>query len=355
MMLNTQNKMIKLTDLQVIDTSLTLLKGNKEVICCETISHFDEPLSHTFFFIKSAKYLKKIGSKSKINIADIENLGCLIELGCWEKLSEDEQFELQNSVTWLGTVDSVDKAMCFLTKPFYDILIGQLNYQVDGRQMGSANIHPEAEISQNVFIGEDVTIEAGVKILPGCNILPKVTIKADTILFPNVTIYPKTIIGERCRIHAGTVIGADGFGYNFFDGAHQKIWHLAGVVIANDVEIGVNTMIDCGVFTPTYIGNGTKIDNDVQVAHNVKMGQHVIICGKSGLAGSVELEDYVAFGAGAGVAPSAKIGMGAQVAARGIVSENAIIPPKEIVGGHPARPVKEWMRSQAVLRKLSKK
>ncbi len=185
--------------------------------------------------------------------------------------------------------------------------------------------------------------------------MPNVQIGDGTIIFPNVTLYPFTSIGENCRIHAGTVIGTDGFGYNFFNGEHQKIWHLAGVEIANDVEIGCNTMIDAGAFTPTSIGNGTKIDNAVQLSHNVKVHNHVVICGTTGIAGSVEIEDYCAFGAGAGVAPAAKLGKGSQVAARAVVSENAVVAPGEVMAGHPARPLKDWMRSQATLRRLSKK
>ena len=352
---NTQSSMFSLSKLKEIDPSIHLLKGEMSTISIETISHNEIPKNHSFFFIKSAKYLKLLGSKLNFDIKELDNLGCLIEASCFESLSEDLKERLENSVDWFATVESVDKAMCLLSKPFYDEQIGALNYQVDGRQMGTATIHPEAEISQNVFIGENVTIEAGVKILSGCTILPNVIIKKNSMLYPNVTVYPNSEIGERVRIHAGTAIGSDGFGYNFFDGAHHKIWHIAGVRISNDVEIGANTMVDAGAFKPTLIGDGSKIDNGVQISHNVEIAKHVIVCGLSGIAGSAELSDYVALGAGAGIAPAAKLGVGAQLAARGVISENAVIAPKEVIAGHPGRPLKEWLRSQAVLRKLAKK
>ena len=344
---------MKFEKLSNFDSTIIVKYGNPENLDILGISHSDDPLPDTFIFIKAYRFHKNLGRKS--GEKSFLNSGLLIQEDYYLKLKQEELDLLQEKFNWIATVKDVDQSMCKLSKPFYDEMFSELNFQVDGRQMGTAKIDPSAEISQGVFIGEDVSIEENVRILPGCVILPKVKIKKNTILYPNITLYPYTEIGENCRIHAGTVMGTDGFGYNFFDDQHQKIWHLAGVKIGNNVEVGCNTMIDAGAFTATVIGDGSKIDNDVQISHNVKIDKHVIICGKTGLAGSVEVQDYCGFGAGAGVAPSAIIEKGAQVAARAVVSENTIVKSKEIVAGHPARPLKEWMRSQATLRKLSKK
>jgi UDP-3-O-[3-hydroxymyristoyl] glucosamine N-acyltransferase len=344
---------MKFEELIKFDSTIVVKSGNPESLDILGISHSDDPLTNTFVFIKGYRFHKNLGRKA--NETKFPNCGLFIQEDYYHQLKQEDVDQLQVKFNWIATVNDVDQSMCKLSKPYYDELFSELNLQVDGRQMGTAIIDSSAEISQGVFVGEDVIIDANVKILPGCVILPKVRIGKNTILYPNITLYPYTEIGDNCRIHAGTVMGTDGFGYNFFDGEHQKIWHIAGVKIGNNVEIGCNTMIDAGAFTATVIGDGSKIDNDVQISHNVKIDKHVIICGKTGLAGSVEVKDYCGFGAGAGVAPSAIIEQGAQVAARAVVSENTIVKAKEIVAGHPARPLKEWMRSQATLRKLSKK
>ena len=341
--------MITYQDLFKVDSSFKLIKGSEDQISLQSISHYKWPIPNTFIFLKNESLYKKF-----INLSEGKtflNTGIIVE----ESMDEDLVKKLNKQFEWVGSVASVDKAMTFFSKVFYDDQFANINFQVDGRQMGNVEISPDAEISQNVFVGENVTIEDGVRILPGCTILPNCEIKAGTIIYPNVVLYPKTKIGKNCRVHAGTVIGTDGFGYNFFDGKHNKIWHLAGVEIGDDVEIGANAMIDGGAFTPTVIGEGSRIDNDVQVAHNAKVGKHVILCGKAGLAGSVEVGDYSAFGAGSGAQPGAILGMGVQVASRAVISENAKISDREVVAGHPARPLKEWMRSQATLRRLTKK
>ena len=196
-------------------------------------------------------------------------------------------------------------------------------------------------------------IRDSVKIMPGCSILPGVHIGDDSIIFPNVVLYPRVKIGARCRIHGGTIIGSDGFGYNFINGEHQKIWHLYSVEISDDVEIGSGTTIDCGAFTPTVIGTGSKIDNLVQISHNANIGKYNIMCGMSGVAGSSKTGDYCVFGGDSACAQNVELGNGVHLAARAVVSENSIIKDKQVLGGHPARPIKEWLRSQATLRKLS--
>ncbi|MEE2670950.1 MAG: UDP-3-O-(3-hydroxymyristoyl)glucosamine N-acyltransferase [Bdellovibrionota bacterium] len=332
-----------------IETSFQVRIGEVKGLEIDSISHFSEPKPRTFVFAKKSKILKELEN------LEFSDVAIVIQEDLWSKLDESEVQKIENKYSWCATVQNVDYAISKLSKPFYDAKFSDLNYMVDGRQMGTTEIDPDAEIAQNVFIGEHCKIGAYVKIMPGCVILPHVEIGDHTIVYPNVNIYPFTKIGSHCRIHSGTVIGTDGFGYNFFDGAHQKVWHIGGVEIGNDVEIGCNTMIDAGTFSPTRIGDSTRVDNDVQLSHNVQVGRHNIICGKTGLAGSVTTEDYCAFGAGAGVAPSAYLEQGSQVAARAVVSENARVPKGSVMAGHPARPLKEWLKTQATLRGLAKK
>ena len=330
---------MKLSVLDKIDSSIEILNGNAYEMDFVSISNTDDPQENSIVFLKNKKYLNLLGLRS--SHAEFKSCLILVEKNYWDGLSVEVKQNLESKFGFLGTIQRVDHAMCLLSKPFYDHKFSHLNYQVDGRQFDTCEIHPDVEISQNVFIGEGVKIGKGTKILPGCNILPNVEIGENCILYPNITCYPYTTIKNNVRIHAGTVLGTDGFGYNFFDGKHQKVWHFSGVIIHNDVEIGCNSMIDAGAFTPTEIGFGSKIDNDVQISHNVKVREHVIICGKTGLAGSVEAKNYSAFGAGAGVAPAAIIEEGVQIAARAVVSENAVIPKGSVFAGHPARPLRD--------------
>ena len=341
--------MIEFESLLKLDPSLTFLKGNKDGLIVQTISHFKDPIRGSLLFANKLKIIEALEQMEEFDV------GVVVQEDLWLKLEEGHQEKLKKSFTWLATVENVDHAMCKLSKPFYDLMFSELNYFVDGRQLGTAEVHPDAEIAQGVFIGDSCKIGAGVKILPGSVILPHVEIAEGTLIYPNVNIYPFVKIGENCRIHSGTVIGCDGFGYNFFDGHHQKIWHIGGVEIADHVEIGCNTMIDAGTFSPTRIGSFSRIDNDVQISHNVEIRKNVIVCGTTGIAGSVVIEDYCAFGAGAGVAPSAHLEQGVQVAARAAVSANARIKKGETVAGHPARPLREWLKSQATLNRLAKK
>ncbi|MBC76235.1 MAG: UDP-3-O-(3-hydroxymyristoyl)glucosamine N-acyltransferase [Halobacteriovoraceae bacterium] len=341
---------MKFSELKSVGPSLNLKFGEEDQIDIHSISTPSTPLENTFVFIKNKKFLESFLSGDLCS-----NLGAVFTNKLFETLDEEQLKELKEKLSWLATVESVEEAMCAFSKPFYDQKFSSLNLHVDGRQMGSAEIDPSAEIAQNVFIGEGVKVGPNVTIMPGCVIMSNSEIGAGTILFPNVTIYPYTSLGGNCRIHSNTTIGSDGFGYNFLGGEHKKVWHFGGVVIKDNVEIGANSAVDAGAFTPTFIDSGTKIDNFCQVAHNSKVGKHCVICGRAGVAGSVTLDDYVIMGAGSGCAPGAHLKTGTQVAAMGIVSENAVWGPKAVLAGHPARPLKEWLRTQAKINILTKK
>ena len=267
----------------------------------------------------------------------------------YESLGEDSQ-ELEAKASVVATVDNIPLAMSALSQPFYNKLRESFNDEVDGRKLGAASIDPTARIGENVFLGSDVVIGEDVILHSGVRIMSRCEVGAGTEIYPNVTLMPQTKVGAQCRIHSGSVIGSDGFGYNFENGVHKKVWHMGGVVIGNDVEVGSNTSIDQGTFSPTVIGDGSKIDNQVQIGHNCRLGRGVIVCAQVGVSGSVEIGDYCVFGGQAGVAPDVKIGMGAQVA--GGAGVTGYVDAGAKVAGHPARPLKEWLRVNATLRKM---
>ena len=154
----------------------------------------------------------------------------------------------------------------------------------------------------------------------------------ETNLFPNVTIYPRTQIGKRVRIHAGTVIGSDGFGYVFDAGVHRKVPQIGNVIIGDDVEIGSNVTVDRGALGSTVIGKGTKIDNLVQVAHNVEIGEHCILCAQVGIAGSAKLGIMSCSPARSGIAGHLKIGNQVTIGSKSGVMHN--IPDGETMARH---------------------
>lgn len=188
----------------------------------------------------------------------------------------------------------------------------------DGAAFG-ANVHVGAcvTVGAGCVIGDNVALRDGVRVMQDCRI------GAETVVFENVVIYRDTVIGRRCRIHANSTIGSDGFGYvRDSDGTHVKIPQLGRVVIEDDVEIGANTSIDRATLDETRIGSGTKIDNQVQIGHNCTVGKNVVIAGLSGLAGSVTLEDGVMIGGAAAVADHVRICSGAMIAGKtGVYSD----------------------------------
>jgi UDP-3-O-[3-hydroxymyristoyl] glucosamine N-acyltransferase len=161
------------------------------------------------------------------------------------------------------------------------------------------------------------------------------------------------LIGNRVIVHPGVAIGQDGFGFAAGPKGHLKVPLIGRVIIQDDVEIGANTTIDRGANRDTVIGEGTKIDNQVQIAHNVEIGRHCIIVAQVGISGSVRLGDFVAIGGQSGVNGHVSIGDGAQIAAVSVVHDD--VPPGSRWGGVPARPVKEWFREMVALRKLAQK
>lgn len=216
------------------------------------------------------------------------------------------------------------------------------------RVVGS--IHPTAVIGDNVTLGVNVYVGPYVVIEENSSIGnnsvlkshihigQKVTIGENTTIHAHVTIYDNCQIGSRVIIHASTVIGSDGFGYVFVDGQHLKVPHLGHVRIENDVEIGANTAVDRATLGATVIGEGTKVDNLVQIAHSVKLGKHNILCGFTGIAGSTTSGDHVIFAANVGVSDHVRIDDGVILGARTGVPPKKHLKAGTVYLGSPAKP-----------------
>ena len=213
-----------------------------------------------------------------------------------------------------------------------------------------ARIGKEIALDEFAVIGANASIGDGVWIGAHSVIGDGVTIGKDSQIFPNVTIYSGTSLGERVRAHSGSVLGSDGFGYVSRKSEHAKIPHVGRCVIGNDVEIGANTTIDRGSIDDTLIGDGTKIDNLVQIGHNVKIGRLCLIMAQAGIAGSTRIGDGCVLGGQAGISGHISIGDGARIAAQAGVFGD--VPAGESWSGYPARPHRESLRASGALFKL---
>ena len=212
-------------------------------------------------------------------------------------------------------------------------------------------IHPTAVIGEGAELGEGVAVQACVVVEPGARIGARsvvgagsyighrANIGADCLLAARVTVGARCIVGDRVILHSGVVLGSDGFGFELIDGRHVKIPQTGIVEIGSDVEIGANTTVDRARFGRTVIGDGTKIDNLVQIAHNVQVGRHCIICAQAGIAGSTRVGDHAVLGGQVGTVGHIEIGARAQIGAQSGVSKN--VPPDETWFGYPALRMKE--------------
>ncbi|HEY4953294.1 MAG TPA: UDP-3-O-(3-hydroxymyristoyl)glucosamine N-acyltransferase [Gemmatimonadaceae bacterium] len=224
------------------------------------------------------------------------------------------------------------------------------------------SIHSTATVGRGARIGRDVTLDEYVVIGSGASLGDGVWIGAHTVvgdgvrigersrIHPNVTVYAGTDIGARVRIHSGAVLGSDGFGYVLRAGQHAKIPHVGRCVIGDDVEIGANSTVDRGSIDDTVIGAGTKIDNLVQIGHNVRVGRLCLIISQVGISGSARIGDGCVLGGQAGIGGHITIGPGARIAGQAGVFGD--VPPGESWSGYPARPHRESLRATAALLKL---
>jgi UDP-3-O-[3-hydroxymyristoyl] glucosamine N-acyltransferase len=214
----------------------------------------------------------------------------------------------------------------------------------------SAQIDPTAHIGPHCVIGEDVQIGPGVVLQGGNHLGRQVVVGAHSRLFPNVVLYGQTQIGRRVRIHAGAVLGSDGFGYVFDAGVHRKVPQVGQVIVQDDVEIGANVTIDRGALGPTTIGQGTKIDNLVQIAHNVSVGEHCLVVAQVGVAGSTKIGPYTTLAGQVGIAGHLTIGKKVTIAAQSGVMHD--VPDGSKWLGAPAQPDRQAKRQIIALQQL---
>ncbi|MFC1606877.1 UDP-3-O-(3-hydroxymyristoyl)glucosamine N-acyltransferase [Candidatus Latescibacterota bacterium] len=219
-----------------------------------------------------------------------------------------------------------------------------------------SSIHPDAQLGANVSVGPFAVIGAGVSIGDGtvigsCTVIMKdSSVGSGCILYPNVTIMDRCSVGNGVILHAGVVIGADGFGFAPVDGGLHKIPQIGKVVIEENVEIGANTCIDRATFGTTIIERGAKIDNLIQIGHNVKVGQCTVIASQAGISGSTSIGNGVRIGGQVGMAGHLNVGDGSSVGAQAGVTKD--VPPGETVSGYPAKNHMKAMRLEAALRRL---
>ncbi len=222
----------------------------------------------------------------------------------------------------------------------------------------SPSVHPSATLETGAIvepgavIGPEARIGRGTTIAAGSVIGFRVQIGRDCHIGPNASI-THALVGNQVTIHAGVAIGQDGFGFVMGKTGHMKVPQIGRVIIQDGVEIGANTTIDRGALRDTVIGEGTKIDNLVQIGHNVLIGRHCVIVAQTGISGSAEIGDFVVLGGQVGVVGHVKIGAGAQIAASSNVRGD--VPPGVRWGGTPAKPVRLWFRELTLLQKLAER
>ena len=225
-------------------------------------------------------------------------------------------------------------------------------------------VHPTAVLGRGVRLGEGCEIGPYAVLEPGSTVGDRCRVGAhvvvgqgaeigdDCVLHPHVVLYPGARIGSRVILHAGARIGVDGFGYAWVDGAHRKVPQVGGCIVEDDVEIGANTTLDRGSIGDTRVGAGTKLDNLVHLAHNVRLGPHCAAAALVGIAGSTRLGAGVFLGGQAGVIGHLSLGDGVKVTAKSGVFRD--VPAGETVAGTPARPNREFLRTRATLERLPK-
>lgn len=215
-----------------------------------------------------------------------------------------------------------------------------------------ALLAPDCWVGAHVMIEHDVIVGPGTQLWPGVFLGAGVRVGAHCVLHPHVTVYSGAQIGDRVILHAGVVVGSDGFGYVLAEGRHVKFPQLGRIVIEDDVEIGSNTTLDRGSLGVTVIGQGTKIDNLVQIAHNVKIGRHCIIVSQTGISGSAEIGDYVVMAGQVGVGEHAHIEDRVVVGGQSGVLPGKIVRSGSVVWGTPCRPMSEFKKTVARLARL---
>jgi UDP-3-O-[3-hydroxymyristoyl] glucosamine N-acyltransferase len=265
-----------------------------------------------------------------------------------EKLASDPAGIGQKSAILVADVHAAfARIVCHFRPQRTHVAIGvspQAMISPSARWGRNVNIHPGVTVGDDCLIGDGTTILPGAQILPGCEI------GRDVLIGPGAVLYENTIVGDRSIIHGNAVIGAYGFGYSHVAGRHILSAQLGFVRIGSDVEIGAASTIDRGTYGATSIGEGTKIDNMVQIAHNCRIGRHNLICAQVGIAGSTTTGDYVVIGGQAGLRDHVHVGTGARLSAMAGITNH--VPDGAVMLGVPATPEREQKLKLAAIAKL---
>lgn len=256
-----------------------------------------------------------------------------------------------------GAVDLGDRPVLRVKHPYWAFAqaIGWLHPE-PVPDWSAQPVHPTAVLGQDCRIASGATVGArsvlgrGCVVHPGCHIGEDCVLGEGCELFPGAVLYRRTILGNRVAVHANSVVGSDGYGYVLVEGRHAKIPQVGWVELGDDVEIGACVTIDRGVLGPTRIGVGTKIDNQVQVGHNVQVGSHCLLVSQTGISGSTKLGDHVTLAGKVGVVGHIEIGSRSVVGGNSVVAKS--LPEGSFVTGFPARPHREWTETQAALNRL---
>jgi UDP-3-O-[3-hydroxymyristoyl] glucosamine N-acyltransferase len=221
-----------------------------------------------------------------------------------------------------------------------------------------AHVHRTARLGRGVSVAAGATVEAGARVgarsvlAAGAYVGEKAELGEDCVLGPHATVADRCVIGDRCILHAGAVVGADGFGYFPEGGAHRKVPQVGIVRVEDDVEIGANSTVDRATLGATVIGRGTKIDNLVQVGHNVRIGEHSLLCGQAGIGGSSTLGARVTLAGQVGISDHVTIGDGAVLTGQAGIARRGRVPAGAVLSGMPALPHREFLRRAALIGRI---
>jgi UDP-3-O-[3-hydroxymyristoyl] glucosamine N-acyltransferase len=309
--------------------------GNNPHQTIDSAANLDEAGAHQLTFLGSSKYADKFkATKASAVLVPKGTTG-----------------EGANDGICLLVVDDPEMAFIACLHLLYPQKVSSGTLSTNALIDPSATLGAGTCVEAFATIGARSMLGSNCWVMAGCRIGDNVTLGNNCVLHPNVVLYDDVRIGDNVILHAGTVIGSDGFGYKFRNGEHVKFPQVGTVVIESNVEIGANTCIDRAALGETRVGEGTKIDNQVHLAHNVQIGARSLLCGQVGIGGSTVIKDYVTLAAQCGVADHVTVGSQAVVFAQSGVTKD--IEDKEQVMGFPAMNRKEWLHEKAALRRLA--